>query len=77
MTRVEDLRHELQINGYKTTESAPSPGDVLLKKSRGGNILIEVENFNRDNIKNILSDLHFKTMVRDKNNGKVQFIIKV
>lgn len=76
MANVEDLKQKLQIKGYKVTESVPSLGEFLLKEGRGGNLIMEVDNFNRDNIKSILADLHFKIMIREKAGGKSQFIIK-
>ncbi|WP_319371753.1 hypothetical protein [uncultured Ilyobacter sp.] len=77
MSKIENLRHEMEKKGYLITEESPSLGEITLREGRGGHIIMEIENIEREKIKNLLNNLHCRTMIRVKDDGITQFIIKM
>lgn len=77
MLKLDHLKSEMKKNGYRITEEMISVGEVSLREGRGGHLIMEMEDVDRDKIKNLLNNLEFRTMIRVKEDGKTQFIIKM
>ncbi|WP_320047658.1 hypothetical protein [uncultured Ilyobacter sp.] len=77
MSKIDDLRHEMEKKGYRITEEISASGEISLRQGRGGHIIMEIEKVDRDKMKNLLKNLHYRTMIRVRDDGKIQFIIKM
>lgn len=77
MSKMDNLRHEMEKKGYLITEDVSASGEISLREGRGGHIIMEIEKVDSDNMKNLLNNLHCRTMIRVKDDGKIQFIIKM
>lgn len=77
MSMLDNLGIEMKKRGYQIVENIASSKDILIRDGRVGCIILESQSGNRDEIKNILQPLNYKIMVRNKNDGTVQFIIKI
>ena len=77
MSKLEHLKNEMKKKGYQITEDTPTLGEISLREGRGGHLIMEIEDLEREKIKNLLNSLHCRTMIRVKDDGKTQFIIKM
>ncbi|WP_319200891.1 hypothetical protein [uncultured Ilyobacter sp.] len=77
MSKIDYLRHEMEKKGYHITERISASGEVSIREGRGGHIIMEIENVDRDKIKTLLNDLQCRTMIRVKDDGNIQYIIKM
>lgn len=77
MEEINKIKKILEDNAYKIVENFPGKNEVNLRL--GINLscpILECQQEDRDEVRELLKKLNYRMMVRQKDDGVVQFILR-